>query len=80
MRSVADDLREESRAEVRAMTPAERVALALELGERDLELYCQANGLTREEAMRLLDRRRQLGRSTPSRCALDVIGWTSSRQ
>lgn len=74
MRSVADDLREASREAMRAMSPEERVALAFALGERDLELYRQANGLTRREARRLLDRRRQLSRATPSRCMLEIIG------
>lgn len=52
----------------------ERLALAFALGERDLELYRRANGLTREEAARLLERRRQLGRRRPSRCMLEIIG------
>jgi hypothetical protein len=74
MRSVADDLKEISRREVREMPVDERIALAFALGERDLELYRQANGLTREEAARLLERRRQLGRRNPSRCMLEIIG------
>jgi hypothetical protein len=74
MRSVADGLKELSREEVRAMSVAERVALAFALGERDLELYRQACGLTSQEAARLLERRRQLGRRKPSRCALEISG------
>ena len=73
MRSVADDLRAEDRARVMRMTPAERVALALALGERDLELFRAAHGLTREDAMRLLDRQRQVGR-LHSRCIEELIG------
>jgi hypothetical protein len=64
MRSVADLLREEDRMELAAFTPAERVRLALGLGERDLQLFRRASRppLSREEAERALDRRRQLGR------------------
>jgi hypothetical protein len=65
MRSVADELRDRSRREVEQMSPAERVALALRLGERDLDLFSRAQGLTREEARRQLRAQRQKGR-TPS--------------
>ena len=75
MRSVADRLRAEDRAAFLALTPAERVALALALGARDLEIYRAAHHppLTREEAARLLDRQRQIGRR-PSRCLQELIG------
>jgi hypothetical protein len=39
MRSVADDLRTEDQAALRALSPADRVALALALGARDLEAF-----------------------------------------
>jgi len=51
MRSVADDLREEQRRNVQALTVEERVALAFRLGERDLEFYMATNHVGREEAM-----------------------------
>jgi hypothetical protein len=75
VRSVADRLRAEDRAALLALTPAERVALALELGERDLEIFRSAHRppLTREEAMRRLERQRQAGRR-PSRCMQELIG------
>ena len=75
MRSVADRLRAEDRAALLALTPAERVALALALGERDLEIFRAAHHppLTREKAARLLDRQRQIGRR-PSRCLQELIG------
>ena len=75
VRSVVDRLRAEDRAAVMALTPAERVALALELGARDLEIFRTAHQppLTREEAARLLDRQRQIGRR-PSRCMQELIG------
>jgi len=38
------------------------VALALELGERDLAAYANAHGLDRETARRALERARQAGR------------------
>jgi hypothetical protein len=62
MRSVADELRDRSRREVEQMSPAERVALALRLGHRDLDLFCRAQGLTREEARQQLRAQRQNGR------------------
>lgn len=51
----------------------ERMALALRLGERGLELFQQATGLDREAAIRELQRQRQAGR-TPSKCMSELIG------
>jgi hypothetical protein len=62
MRSVADDLRGEQRAAERRMTPQQRVALALRLGEEGLRVYCAASGLDRAEALRQVRDRRQAGR------------------
>lgn len=73
MQSVADDLRQELEDEVNALSIEERLALILRLGERDLDLYAQANGLDRETARRALERQRQVGR-TPSKCMSDLIG------
>ena len=75
MRSVADRLRAEDRAALAALTPAERVALALTLGARDLEIFRAAHQppLTRDEAARFLDRQRQRGRR-PSGCMRELIG------
>lgn len=73
MRSVADDLRQRDRDAVLKLSPGERIALALRLGERDLELFCRAQGLDRETAVRVLRRRRQAGRR-PSRCMTEIIG------
>jgi hypothetical protein len=68
MRSVADGLRREEREALLALSPAERLALALALGRRDLELFRHAlrPPLAPEEAGRLLERQRQAGRR---RCA-----------
>lgn len=75
MRSVADELRAEDREAVRALTAAERVALALTLGARDLERFRLAHHppLPPAEAARRLERRRQAGRR-PSRCLEELIG------
>ena len=68
MRSVADDLRRDTVARVRAMSVAERIALALSLGDADLDQYVRATGCSPEEARRQLTSRRHHGR-TPSRAA-----------
>jgi hypothetical protein len=73
MRSVADDLREELQEELLRLTFEERMALALRLGERGLELFQQATGLDREAAVRELQRQRQASR-TPSKCISELIG------
>ena len=75
MRSVADLLRAEDREELLALTPAERVALALALGARDLEAFrtAQSPPLDPAEAARELERRRQAGRRR-SRCIEELIG------
>lgn len=73
MRSVADDLRQQDREAVLKLSPQERIALALQLGERDLEILCRTQGLDRETAIRLIQRRRQAGR-LPSRCMTEIIG------
>lgn len=73
MRSVADDLREELQDEGLLLSFEERMALALRLGERGLEMFRQASGLDRETAIRELQRQRQAGR-IPSKCMSDLIG------
>ena len=73
MRSVADDLRDDLRETVRALSLDERLELAFRLGDEGLAAFQQANGLDRETAVRLLQRRRQAGRA-PSRCLSELIG------
>jgi hypothetical protein len=75
MRSVADDLRDDTRATVAALTPGERVALALALGARDVEAFRRASNPppSQADAARLIERRRQAGRR-PSPCAADPTG------
>ena len=60
--SVADQFAPAERARVAGLTPSERVALALELGERDLASYAHAHGIDRAAARRALERGRQAGR------------------
>jgi hypothetical protein len=77
MKSVADALRREDREATLALTAAERVALALRLGERDLDAFQRAAGLSRDEAVRVLERRRQAGRRR-SVCLESMIECRSS--
>jgi hypothetical protein len=63
MRSVADDLRRDTVKRVLAMPLAERIALALALGDEDLARYMRTSGLDRATAMRELSARRQDGRA-----------------
>jgi hypothetical protein len=68
---VADELRRELRERILAMTPAERIALTARLAESDLDLFCSARQIPRDEARRLLIRARQAGRR-PSRVAQEA--------
>jgi len=70
VKSVVGALREAAEAEVRALSPERRVALALRLGDDDLEIYRDAQGLDRKGALAELRRRRRSGRQ-PSRCLED---------
>jgi len=60
--SVADESARAERARAAALSPAERVALALSLGERDIAAYADAHGIDRSSARRALERARQAGR------------------
>ncbi len=62
MSSVAESLSEQSRARLRAMTPAERVSEALMLGARAVEVYGAAHELGPDDARRHLERVAQAGR------------------
>lgn len=73
MRSVADELKRRDQRGFQKLPLQERLALVFELGEADLALFCRAEGLDRETAIRLLRRRRQAGRR-PSQCMSDLIG------
>ena len=73
MKSVASDLRARTDAEVRRMSPAERVELAFRLGDEAIESFRVTHGLDRPTAIRLLERRRQATRR-PSECLDRSIG------
>jgi hypothetical protein len=62
MSSVAEKLRADSRERLRRMTPAERLAEALSLGQTAIGAYAAANGLDRDEARRRLEAAGQAGR------------------
>jgi hypothetical protein len=72
-RSVADRTQELERQRSAALSAAQRVAEALALGERDLELAVSATRRDREQMRRDLERQRQQGRRL-SRCMLEIIG------
>jgi hypothetical protein len=69
MKSVADALREATAARVLAMPAADRVALALDLGDEDAARFAAAAGCDLDTARRRLAATRQVGR-TPSRAAM----------
>ena len=62
MRSVADDLRAETARAVARLPPAERIALALRLGDDDVALYRAAHGVSEIAARLSLARTRSRGR------------------
>lgn len=72
MRSVGADLRARTVDRVLAMPVRERIALALALGDEDLELFARSSGLDRAEALRRLRDGRRRGRH-PSRAAGDAM-------
>lgn len=59
---VADILRAENLERLRRMTPAERLAEALALGDAAIDAYAAAHGLEREEARSRLEQASQAGR------------------
>jgi hypothetical protein len=73
MSAVAERVREQQRERLRAMTAEERVAEALALGQRAIETYASAHGVSREEARRRLERASQKGRRS-SRVMAILIG------
>ena len=65
--SVADELRASQSRDAAALSPSERVALALELGRECIALFATQSGLGASDARKELERRRQRGRR-PSAC------------
>jgi len=62
MRSVADDLRRETARSIARLTAAERVALALRLGDADVALHQAAHGTGEVVSRAALSRARASGR------------------
>ena len=73
MRSVADDLRDEQMREMLKLTPAERMELALQLGQRAVEMYMAANHVDRPTAIAALRRAGNAGR-VPTKCHDEARG------
>ena len=73
MKSVASALRVRTDAEIRRMSPAERVELAFRLGDEAIESLQASHGVDRRTAIRLIERRRQATRR-PSACLDRLIG------
>lgn len=72
MSRVAKLLSEQNRERLRRMTPAERLAEALALGDAAIDAYAAAHGLEREEARSRLERASQTGR-LPSRVMCQIV-------
>jgi hypothetical protein len=62
MTSVADDLRGATRSKILGLSVEERLLLVARLAEADLDLYCAAHGVSRDEGRRVFQRQRQAGR------------------
>jgi hypothetical protein len=75
MNAVTARLRQAHRRALLALTPTDRVRLALALGQRDLETFRRAHQppLTPEEARRAIERQRQRGRRA-SACVARATG------
>jgi hypothetical protein len=67
VRSIANSLREEDQRVVAAMSPAQRVQLALRLGDESLRIYMAYNRVDRQTALGHFRQRAQNGRR-PSGC------------
>jgi hypothetical protein len=70
MKSVADELRRRTSRVVGDRPVMDRIALALALGDDDLELFVRTSGLTRDQALVVLRQQRARGR-VPSAAAGD---------
>lgn len=70
MKSVADELARQTAEAVKKLSPGERIALALRLGDQAVEVFAAAKGIDRAEARRILRRNSQIGRR-PSRVMSD---------
>lgn len=63
MRSkVAEEAKTELRADMMAMSPQERMTLALKLGDQAVRNLARIRGITHDEALRLVRKQRQATR------------------
>jgi len=62
MRSIADALRAETRAQMAALDPAARLRLAFELGDADVAALARARGLNDDQARAIFAASRAVGR------------------
>lgn len=62
MSALATLLRQRALADTQRLSAAERILLALSLGDEDLRIYCAASGLDTAEAQRRIAAARQIGR------------------
>lgn len=69
MKSVADDLRAQTTEAVLRLPLQARIALALSLGDADLDLYVRTSGLDRATALAQLRAQRSRDRASYSRSA-----------
>ena len=69
MKSVADALRVQTSESVRRLPIEARIALALSLGDADLDLYVRTSGLDRAAALARLRAQRSGNRAIYSRAA-----------
>ena len=69
MKSVADAMRARTTDAVLALSARERIALALSLGDDDLDLYMRTSGADRATALRQLHGQRAHDRTVCSRSA-----------
>jgi hypothetical protein len=68
MRSVADQLRDETRRDVLRLEPLARIELALRLGDEDAKRLALSRGIPEADSRRELARQRQAGRqASPSK-------------
>lgn len=64
MALVGDELRRDTARAIARLSPEERVALALRLGEEDVSAYAAARGTTTSEARVAFRRSRRAGRTS----------------
>jgi len=62
MRSVADELRRQTHADLMARTPGDRISVALALGDADVEILARYRGISLSAARDIIARQRQMGR------------------